>query len=111
MFFAGPPHEILKEWRDGKVRLVISTDILKEYHRVADELAQHFPGADASKILDLVMVEAEMANTPPLPKPVCTDPEDDKFFACAVASSAEYVVTGDKQLLRVPVPTICGRWR
>jgi predicted nucleic acid-binding protein len=32
---------------------------------------------------------------------VCSDPEDDKFLECAVASSAKYVVTADKQLLKV----------
>ena len=47
------------------------------------------------------MVRAEITNAPPLPNPVCTDQEDDKFLACAVASSAKYVVSGDKQLLKV----------
>jgi putative PIN family toxin of toxin-antitoxin system len=93
IFFSGPPYEILKAWRDGKIQLVISTVILKEYQRVADELAQQFPGVDVSEIMDLLMV--------PLPKPVCSDPEDDKFLACAVASAAKYVITGDKQLLKV----------
>jgi len=37
----------------------------------------------------------------PLPEPVCSDPDDDKVLACAIAGSARYVVTGDKQLLKV----------
>ena len=40
IFFSGPPYEILKAWRDGRIGLVISTEILTEYQRVADELAQ-----------------------------------------------------------------------
>jgi putative PIN family toxin of toxin-antitoxin system len=101
IFFSGPPYEILKAWRGGKIHLVISTEILKEYQRLADELAQQFPGVDVSGIMDLLMVEAEIAHALPLPKPVCSDPEDDKFLACAVASAAKYLITGDKQLLRV----------
>jgi putative PIN family toxin of toxin-antitoxin system len=101
IFFSGPPYEILKAWRDGKIQLVISTEILKEYQRVADELAQQFPGVDVSEIMDLLMVEAEIAHASPLPEPVCSDPDDDKFLACAVASAAKYLITGDKQLLKV----------
>jgi putative PIN family toxin of toxin-antitoxin system len=30
---------------------------------------------------------------------VCRDPDDDKFIACAVSASANFIVTGDKDLL------------
>jgi putative PIN family toxin of toxin-antitoxin system len=101
IFFAGPPYEILKAWRDGKINLVISTAILEEYQRVAEKLAQEFSGVDVSRILDLLTVGSEIVHAPPLQEPVCSDPEDDKFLACAIAGSAKYVVTGDKQLLKV----------
>jgi putative PIN family toxin of toxin-antitoxin system len=32
-------------------------------------------------------------------KGVCRDPEDHKFIACAVCGSADFLVTGDKDLL------------
>lgn len=28
----------------------------------------------------------------------CRDPEDDKFLACALSASADYIVSGDKDL-------------
>ena len=31
VFFSGPPHQILTAWRDGKIQLAISQEILKEY--------------------------------------------------------------------------------
>jgi len=34
-----------------------------------------------------------------LPSPVCRDPDDDLVLACAETASAEYLVTGDKDLL------------
>lgn len=114
IFYSGPPFEILKAWRDGKLQLAMSAEILKEYQRVMDELARQFPGVDASEFIDLLMVEAEIALAPPLPKPVCSDPDDDKFLACAVASAAKYVVTGDKKLLMVSkyrnVEIVKPRW-
>ena len=36
-----------------------------------------------------------------MPNVVQDDPDDDKFFACALASSAEYIVSEDKDLIRV----------
>ena len=114
IFFAGAPYEILKAWYDRKVDLVISLEILDEYRRVAEELAQGFSGIDVARILDLLTVGAEIVHAPPLPEPVCSDPEDDKFLACAVAGSAKYVVTGDKQLLKVSrhgnVEVVNPRW-
>lgn len=114
IFFAGAPYEILKAWYDRKIDLVISLEILDEYQRVAEELAQEFSGVDVARILDLLTVGAEIVHAPPLPEPVCSDPEDDKFLACAVAGSAKYVVTGDKQLLKVSrhgnVEIVSPRW-
>jgi len=37
VFFSGPPYQILKAWCDGKIQLVISQEILEEYHRVGEK--------------------------------------------------------------------------
>lgn len=114
IFFAGPPHEILKAWRAGSLGLVISTDVLDEYQRVAEELSQQFPGVDVFEILDLLTVGSLVVHASSLPEPVCSDPEDDKFLACAVAGSAEYVITGDRHLLKISrygsVEIVTPRW-
>ena len=36
-----------------------------------------------------------------LKEPVCEYPDDDKFFACALACDGKVIVSGDKHLLRV----------
>jgi PIN domain len=43
VFFSGPPFDILNAWRTDKVGIVISSEILDEYRRVGDELAEHYP--------------------------------------------------------------------
>ena len=35
-----------------------------------------------------------------LSEPVCDDPDDDKFIACAISGRAKYIVSGDKHLLK-----------
>ena len=101
VFFSGPPYQILKAWCDDKVQLVISEEILEEYYRVGETLAEQFPGVDLGPIFELLTVKAELTPAPGLPEPVCDDPDDDKFLACALASKTKLIISGDKHLLRV----------
>ena len=101
IFFSGPPSEILRAWSRGKVRLVVTREIFDEYWRVAAELRGGFPDVDVTRLLELILVGAEICAPAKLPDHVCADPDDDKFFACAVASGADVVVSGDKHLLKV----------
>ena len=100
VFFSGPPYKILEAWRSSKIRLVISAEILDEYSRVGDALAEQFPAVDLRPILELVNVNAEMVSPPAGPAArICDDPDDDKFFWCALAARCKVIVSGDKHLL------------
>jgi putative PIN family toxin of toxin-antitoxin system len=100
VFFRGPPHQILRAWRDGKVQLVISPAILREYHAVGAELTARFPEIDLAPWWGLLYREALIVDALPLSEPVCSDRDDDKFLACAVASETGLIASGDKALLR-----------
>lgn len=41
VFFSGPPYQILKAWQSGEFELVVSHDILDEYRRVGEILADN----------------------------------------------------------------------
>ena len=101
IFFSGPPYKILQAWRAGQVIIVLSQEIFDEYQRVAGILANQFPPVDLSGILNIVKIEAEFYTAPSLPEQVCTDPNDDKFLACALAAKVPVIVSGDKHLLQV----------
>ena len=101
IFFAGPPYQILKAWREGNLHLVISEEILAEYRRVGETLALQFPPIDLWSILDMLSAAAEVVSVKCLPEPVCDDPDDDKFLACALAGECKLIVSGDKHLLKV----------
>jgi len=99
VFFGGVPGRILEAWRDGTVRLVLSAEILDEYQRVGHILASGYPGVEIDPFLSLLAVEAEIVEAPPLSAPVSSDPDDDKFLACAIAGGFDVVVSGDRDLL------------
>jgi len=40
-----------------------------------------------------------MVVAPPLPQPVCRDPDDDAVLACALAAQVDLIVSGDADLL------------
>lgn len=101
IFFGGAPGRIIDAWRADRFRLVMSPDIVDEYLRVGDRLAQRFAGVDVPAILDLIIRNAEMAASVALPEPVCGDPDDDKFLACALTVRADLIVSGDRKLRAV----------
>ena len=39
VFFTGPPFRILEAWRNEKLKIVISREILIEYQRVGETLS------------------------------------------------------------------------
>jgi putative PIN family toxin of toxin-antitoxin system len=101
IFFSGLPFTILKAWRDRHLRIAVSAEILEEYRRVGMRLSKEYRGVDLEPFLALLAVEADVVLAPPLPEPICEDPDDDKFIACALASRCKMIVSGDKLLRKV----------
>jgi putative PIN family toxin of toxin-antitoxin system len=101
VFFSGPPYQILKAWRNQEFQIVISPEILDEYHRVGKELSARFSMVDLDPILKLIIAKAELIEAASLDEAVCDDPDDDKFFAGAIAGEVMLIVSGDKHLLKM----------
>ncbi|MCE9647254.1 MAG: putative toxin-antitoxin system toxin component, PIN family [Chloroflexi bacterium] len=101
VFFKGPPYEILKAWQEGKFELVVSQEILDEYRRVGQILSAERPKVDLTPILTFMIEHAKVYQPVELEESICEDPDDDKFFACALASGSQVIVSGDKHLLKV----------
>ena len=101
VFFSGPPYQILSAWQAGEFELVVSQEILDEYQRVGEILGEERPKVDLNPILNFVIEHAKVYKPAKLKEPVCEDPDDDKFFACALASGSRVIISGDKHLLKV----------
>lgn len=105
IFFGGVPGRILDAWKGGRFTLVVSPDIFEEYRRVAELLGPRFPSfdldVDLEPLLALILVHGTMVEDSPLPEPVSSDPDDEKFLACALSSETSLIVSGDRHLLDV----------
>lgn len=101
IFFPGVPLRILQGIKQGKYSTVVTNDIVDEYKRTITKLTKDFPGVDATAQLELFVVSSEICQPKILVNPVCEDPDDDKFIACAIASKTKIIVSGDKHLLKI----------
>lgn len=101
VFFGGSPLRILEAWRDGRLELIVTDDILAEYAEIADHLAARYPQVDFHPWLSFIK---EKATTVRVSRPyavVCEDPDDDVFVACAIKAGAKIICSGDHHLLEV----------
>jgi len=101
ILFSGPPNEIIKGWRDGIIQFVLSPEIIDEYFRVSKILAERYPSVEIGLILKLIIARSETIQAPPLTHQICEDPDDDKFFTCALRGESKIIISGDKHLLKL----------
>ena len=98
IFFSGPPYQILKAWFDKKFELIVSEEIYNEYSQVCERLHQKYPTIEVSDILELIAVNAHFYQPIDIKESITIDPDDDKFFKCALASEVNIIVSGDRHL-------------
>jgi uncharacterized protein len=100
----GPPAAILRAFRSKQFVLVSSPPINEEIIAVLNRPRIRDRYRLGDRIFDVSFILWELAEVVvdfPEVK-VCSDPDDDKFLATAVAGRANYLVTGDvADLLRL----------
>jgi putative PIN family toxin of toxin-antitoxin system len=97
----GKEYALFELAKKGKFRLLISLSILLEYKRIISAgrfgYTSEFVEELVSSILgtsDLVFPEIKL-------DVVKEDPNDNKILECAVAGKADFIVSGDKHLLKL----------
>ena len=101
-FFGGNPRKVIDLWKSGDITLCLSRPIVDEYIEVLRRLGLQ----DEKELEELLGLFAHgfhlvyTAKTPDL-NVVGEDPDDDKFIECAVALKADFVISGDKNLIAI----------
>ena len=99
-----PPSRIMQAWRFHQLELATSPPILYElervlaYPRVATLIGYTPEQIGAYRQLFEASALVVAGQTP---VHVAADPDDDKFFACALEAEADYIVSGDRHVLAV----------
>jgi len=100
---SGIPARILELWREEKFVLLVSEPILDELERVlAEPRLRRRHGLAPSRVARLLRGLRQFAVVTPGElklSGLLRDEADHKFLACAVEGQADYLVTGDEDLL------------
>jgi uncharacterized protein len=96
----GPPDAIYRAWRLDRFELVTSTVQLDEIRRVSryPKLKPILPAHRIGTMVNNMQRANVLGALPALPAGVTvTDPDDSYLLAMALASEADYLVTGDRR--------------
>jgi putative PIN family toxin of toxin-antitoxin system len=102
---ASVPGKILAAWRHGSVDVVLSAYILDELRRVLPRLSHRhgLATAEIDDLIDALSIQAEIIDFSPAPEAALRDVNDQPVLGTLVAaiasSGADYLITGDKDLL------------
>lgn len=101
-FYGGNPKKVIDRWKDGKLILCLSAEILEEYTEVLGRM-----GLEGEEEMEELLtflgkgVNVLFTKKTPHLSIVKDDPGDDKFIECAIALKANCIITGDKALKAV----------
>jgi putative PIN family toxin of toxin-antitoxin system len=101
----GNPYELLEAWRHKAFVLLMSdvleTEIAEVLVRPEIKEKYHLTDEEVADTLRLLKTDALLTSPAPTLPVVLRDPKDEKVLAVALGGQAEYLVTGDGDLLAV----------
>ena len=102
-FWEGNEAELFRKIEQGKANLYITIEILKEVEEVIKRPKFNEVMRKANLTPDQIMQKivsfSHLVIAPKLNIKVCRDEKDNKFLECAESVKADYLVTGDDDLL------------
>jgi putative PIN family toxin of toxin-antitoxin system len=99
--FPGNPERILQMAKDGEIRLAISDAILDEVAQVLRRPKFGWGQDRVARALHQISAFTEHVEPKQRIDVITEDPTDNRILECAVASGSQYLVTGDKHLLKL----------
>jgi putative PIN family toxin of toxin-antitoxin system len=109
------PGRIVGIWRQGGLEVVLSRYILDEMARVLPRLSRiHLSSNEIRDLADSLMFLADIVEPDAEQDSSLRDPADQQVLATLRASKADYLITGDKDLLalaeKYPIVTPFTFW-
>jgi len=100
----GTPFQLLEKWKENTFTLLLSLQLLEEIKDISqrDYLKNYYLFSERIEelILSLRLAAEIVTPIPPEDLPLHSrDPKDDKLLSLALAGQADYLITGDKDLL------------
>jgi len=102
-FWEGNEAEIFRKIEQGKAKLYITSEILKEVEDVIKRPKFNEVMRKANLTPDQIMQKivslSHLVIAPKITVKVCRDEKDNKFLECAESARVDYIISGDEDLL------------
>jgi uncharacterized protein len=100
LLFTGKASRLVDKWKSGSIVLLATKEIVREYLRVLTYPKFELTETEIETVLNReILPYIETIKIKGVFAATSRDPDDDKFLACAVAAKADFVVSGDDDLL------------
>jgi putative PIN family toxin of toxin-antitoxin system len=99
--FPGNPRRMLAAAEAGAIRLCVSAAILAEVADVLQREKFGWSATDAKEAVDWIAQISDNIEPTEAVDVVKDDPADNRILECAAAAMSDYVISGDKHLLRL----------
>jgi putative PIN family toxin of toxin-antitoxin system len=104
LLWGGKPAEVVKAAEDRRISIVVSEAIVEEVSRVLTypKIRKVYQAErHREELIEAILKIVKFAQTTKKVNVVAEHPADNKFIECALASGADYVISGDKHLLKI----------
>jgi putative PIN family toxin of toxin-antitoxin system len=100
LLFSGAPSQLVPAWQAGRLKPVLSADILDEYLRVLAYPKFKLTDTEIRSLIENDLLPfVETVQPKPVTVPALRDSDDLKFIACAKQAAVRWLVSGDDDLL------------
>lgn len=95
------PGRVVGAWNNGSIKVVLSHHILAELARILPrfDYKLHWTPSKYANLIDILTLRAELVDPEVLDLKTVRDPGDVLVLGTLLASKADYLITGDKDLL------------
>jgi putative PIN family toxin of toxin-antitoxin system len=95
------PGRVVGAWNQGSIKVALSRHILGELARILPRFDHklHWTPSKYANLIDILTLRAELVEPDPLDPKAVRDPGDIPVLGTLLASKADYLITGDDDLL------------
>ena len=99
LLFEGPLASLVEGWKQGRFIPIFSPATFQEFKAVLSYPKFKLSKEEIAALLEEILPFFEVAEVQEEIRGICRDPKDDKFISCALAGSADWIISGDLDLL------------
>ncbi|HIH31895.1 TPA: putative toxin-antitoxin system toxin component, PIN family [Candidatus Woesearchaeota archaeon] len=101
IFWKGDPYRILLLWKENRIQLINSIEIIAEISRTLSDFKIQLSEELKKGWITLIKNNSIIVEPKEKIAIIKDDPTDNKFIEAAIEGKADFIITNDKHLLKI----------